>query len=217
MVFELGQNPWFLITLTFLEILLIIIPALIASKVEKKKIKEEIIEMGFKKSSDPFISILFKIITGLVLGLVFFLIGGYIIYFFKDIIIEFLFGALFVQAGEEGAISTSPIDPNVFQIFILIILQVLIVAPCEEGFFRGFIIKKTEEKLKTSWAVIIASICFAFFHVPPFLVSIATIISFFGYYFTFGILLSLVFKYFEDSLIPCCIAHALFNILILIL
>ena len=217
MVLELGQNPWILICITFLELLLIVIPALIASKVEKKTFKEEIIEMGFIKSDDQSISLIFKIIAGLMVGFVFFLIGGFIIYFFKDIIVEFIFGAIFVQAGEEGAISTAPINPDPLQILVIIILQVVIVAPCEEGFFRGFIITKTDQKLKTSWAIILASTCFAFFHTPPFLVSIATIISYFGYYFTFGILLSLVFKFFDDSLIPGLIAHAFFNILIFIL
>ena len=200
MVLELGQNPWILILLTFLEILLIIIPAFIASKVEKKSIKEEIIDMGFKKSKNQPKILLFKVVAGLVLGFVFFLIGGYIIYFFKDIVVEIIFGATFVQAGEEGAINTSPINANPVQILMIIILQVAIVAPCEEGFFRGFIIKKTSQKLKTSWTIVISSTCFAFFHVPPFLVSIATIISYFGYYFTLGVLLSLVFKFFDDSL-----------------
>ena len=83
MVLELGQNPWILICITFLELLLIVIPALIASKVEKKTFKEEIIEMGFIKSDDQSISLIFKIIAGLMVGFVFFLIGGFIIYFFK--------------------------------------------------------------------------------------------------------------------------------------
>ncbi len=217
MVIELGQNPWILISLTFLELLLIIIPAYIASKIEKITFKEEIIELGFKKSDNPPLSLLFKIIAGLTLGFVFFLISGYIIYFFKDIIVEFIFGEIFIQAGEEGAINTAPINPDIIQILIIIILQVIIVAPCEEGFFRGFIIKKIEQKLKPLWAIVIASICFAFFHTPPFLVSIATIISYFGYYFTFGVLLSLVFKLFDESLIPGLIAHAFFNILIFLL
>ena len=217
MVFELGQNPWILISLTFLEILFIIIPALIASKIENKPLKVEINEMGFHKIKTPLPPILLKFFAGLVLGIAFFLIGGYIIFFFKDIVVTLLFGAPFVQAGEEGAISTSPTNADQFQLLIILILQVVIVAPCEEGFFRGFIINKSEQKFKFSWVVILASTCFALYHVPPFIVSIATIISYFGYYFTFGILLALVFKYFDDSLIPCCIAHALFNILTILL
>ena len=37
---QLGENPWFLIGLIFLETLLVFIPALISSKVEKKNFQE---------------------------------------------------------------------------------------------------------------------------------------------------------------------------------
>ena len=214
---QLGQDPWILIALTFLEIFLILVPAFIASKIEKSSIKEEIIGMGFEKGNDTTLSLVFKSTTGVALGFTFFFIGGYILFFFKQVIVGSLFGSSFVQAGEESAINTSPLNPDPIQIVILILLQAIIVAPCEEGFFRGFIIKKTEQKLTTSWAIIIASICFTFFHVPPFIVTIETIISFFGYYFLFGILLALLFVLFKYSLLPCSIAHALFNILIILL
>ena len=52
MVIELGANPWILIGLMFLELLFILIPALIASKVENTSIKDEIIFMGFQKNED---------------------------------------------------------------------------------------------------------------------------------------------------------------------
>ena len=49
MTFDLGKDPIILISLSFLEILLILIPALIASRVEKKPFLEELKEMGFQK------------------------------------------------------------------------------------------------------------------------------------------------------------------------
>jgi len=52
MVIKLGANPWILIGLMFLELLFILIPALIASKVENTSIKDEIIFMGFQKNED---------------------------------------------------------------------------------------------------------------------------------------------------------------------
>ena len=64
--------------------------------------------------------------------------------------------------------------------------------------------------------ILFSSLIFAFYHVPPFLVPLSTIFTFFGYYFTFGILLALVFMLFDFDLVPCIIAHSLFNILLLI-
>ncbi len=211
-VIQLGENPWILIFLMFLELLFIILPGIISSKVEKKPFKEVILDMGFQKNND----ILIKILAGFFIGSIFFLCSNYITLFFRDFIVRTVFSSEFVEQGQSGGIGTTPIQPNFIQIIILIILQIIIIGPCEEAFFRGFLIKKIENRLKLHYSIIISSIFFAFYHVPPFLVPITTIITFFGYYFTFGILLSLLFVNFEYSLIPCSIAHSCFNIFILL-
>ena len=213
MAIQLGENPWVLIGLIFLELLFIIIPALISSKLEKKPFQEIIKDMGFQKNDYLFI----KVISGLSLGILFFFFGNYLIIFFRDFITRNLFGSDFVELGREGAISTEPIHPNLIQLVILVILNLIIIGPCEEAFFRGFLVKKLETKLKLTYSIVISSIFFTFYHVPPFLVPITTITTFFGYYFTFGLILSLIFVYFEYSLIPCSIAHSCFNILILLI
>ena len=48
MAINLGKDPSLLIAITFFEIFLILIPALIASKIEKRPIIEEFREMGFQ-------------------------------------------------------------------------------------------------------------------------------------------------------------------------
>ena len=213
MAINLGENPWILIGITLFEILFIIVPALISSKLEKKSFRESIREMGLKKNEDFFI----KVISGLSFGIMFFFFGNYIIIFFQDIIIQNLFGSDFVEIGQEGAISTAPIQPNYIQLIILVILQLIIIGPCEEAFFRGFLIQKLKIRLKMTYSIIISSIFFTIYHIPPFLVPLATSVTFFGYYFTFGMLLSLIYVYFNYSIIPCSIAHSIFNILILLL
>jgi len=213
MTINLGENPWILIVLTSLEILFVILPAFISSKIEKKRFKEVIIEMGFQKNED----IIIKIIAGLGFGILFFFSSVYLMFFFRNIIIENIFGSQFVQEGQESAISTNPISPNIVQIIFLISLQIIIIGPCEEAFFRGFLIKKLNQKFKISLSIIISSFFFAFYHIPLFLVPLTTIVTYIGYYFSFGILLAATFVYFDYSLIPCSIAHSCFNILVLIL
>ncbi|MFX1345478.1 MAG: CPBP family intramembrane glutamic endopeptidase [Promethearchaeota archaeon] len=213
MTIQLGENPWILIGLIFLELLFIIIPAYISSKIEKKSFKTLIFEMGFQKNND----ILLKIVAGLSIGVIFFFFGNFILIFFEQIIIENLLGAKFIAAGQEGAINTTPIQPNLIQIIILLILQIIIIGPCEEAFFRGFIIKKLNSKVKIVYSVIISSILFSLYHVPPFLVPLPTTITYFGYYFVFGILLASIFILFDYSLIPCSISHSSLNVLLLLL
>ncbi|MFX1375503.1 MAG: CPBP family intramembrane glutamic endopeptidase [Promethearchaeota archaeon] len=213
MALQLGKNPWILISLVFLETLFIFIPALISSKIENKAIKKILFEMGFQKNED----VIIKIIAGVSIGVLFFVIGDFIIIFFRDLIIKNLLGSGFVETGQEGTIDTSPVQPSLIQMVILIILQIVIIGPCEEAFFRGFLIKKAKSEVKVVYLIIISSSLFAFYHVPPFLVPLATTITFFGYYFTFGILLALIFIYFDYSLIPCLIAHSSFNIILLLI
>ncbi|TXT59534.1 MAG: membrane protein of unknown function [Promethearchaeota archaeon] len=216
MVINLGQNSWILILLTLLEILLILVPAFISSKVEQTSIRQEILEMGFDEKFQSYRDLSFKIFIGLLFGLAFYLFGGYINYFFKIILVENLFGSEFVEQAQEGTISTEPIDPDLLQILIILILNVFIVATCEEAFFRGFILNKLQDKVSNWVAILFSAICFSFYHVPPFLVPITTILTFFGYYFVFGIILGYIFKYLNASLLPGIIAHALFNGLLII-
>ncbi|TFG28593.1 MAG: CPBP family intramembrane metalloprotease [Promethearchaeota archaeon] len=216
MVIELGKDPWILIGLTLAELFLLLIPAIIASRVENTSIKDELEFMGIKKTEDSISKIFLKITIGIILGFVFFFISGYIAIIFRNWIVEKIFGKRFVKEGQQGSISTEPMKYSPIQIIIIIILQFMIVALCEEAFFRGFIIKKMEKRVNTVSGILFSSMCFAIYHTPPFLVPITTIITYFGYFFTFGILLSIIFKFFKNSLILCIIAHGLFNVLIII-
>jgi membrane protease YdiL (CAAX protease family) len=213
MIMLLGENPWVLIGLTFLEILFIIIPALITSKLEKKPFNIVIKEMGFHKTENIFL----KMILGISLGIVFYFISIYISTFFRDLIIKNLFSSDFVKQAQEGVINIVVVQPSLIQLIILILLQIFLIGPCEEAFFRGFLIKKMEIKLKLIYSVIISSVLFTFYHVPPFLVPISTIITFFGYFFTFGVLLSLIYVFFDYSLLICSVTHSFFNVLLLLI
>ncbi|MHA1281803.1 MAG: lysostaphin resistance A-like protein [Promethearchaeota archaeon] len=214
---NLGENPWILIGFMFFELLFIIVPIKISAKVEKKRFSDILKEIGFKYENEHYSKKILKIFSGISLGVFFYFIGGYIIFFFRNIIVENIFGTTFVKTGEKGAIETSPVKPNIIQLVIIIILEFLLVAICEEAFFRGFLLTKLANKMKKCNAVIISSIFFAIYHVPPFIVPIATIITYFGYFFSFGVLLSLILYLFKGSLIPCIFAHGFFNVLIIIL
>ncbi len=217
MAINLGKDPSLLIAITFFEIFLILIPALIASKIEKKPIIEEIKEMGFQPKINSLNNFILKIFLGLLIGTLLFFFSSFVIYFFSNFLVPILFGTQFVEQGVENAITTEPLNPTITQLIIIITIQIIIVGPCEEGFFRGFIIKKSQKKMKLIYSVILSTFIFTIYHVPPFLVPVSTIITFFGYFFTLGTILALTFIFFKNSLLPSSIAHSIFNILILIL
>lgn len=216
MAINLGRDPSLLIAITFFEIFLILIPALIASKIEKRPIIEEFKEMGFQLKTNSLKNFSLKIFLGLLIGTFFYFFSSFL-YFFTNFIMQTLFGTQFVEQGVENAITTEPFNPTITQLIIIITIQIIIVGPCEEGFFRGFIIKKSQKKMKLIYSVILSTFIFTIYHVPPFLVPVSTIITYFGYFFTLGTLLALTFIFFKNSLLPGSIAHSMFNILILIL
>ncbi len=216
MAIDLGKDPNILILISFAEILFILVPSLIAAKIEKKPFIVEVKELGFNVKNSKFLNIILKICAGMVIGIFFFFISDFLLMIYIRFIIQNLFGAGFIEDGIDNAISTSPVNPNVIQLLLLIAIQIFIVGLCEEAFFRGFIINKSKMKLKLTYSVILSSFLFAVYHVPPFLVPLTTIITFFGYYFTFGILLSLIFVAFKGSLLPSSIAHSSLNVLLLI-
>ena len=215
MAINLGKDPWLLITIMFLEIFLILIPALIVSKIEKRPIIEEFKEMGFKLKTNSLKNFTIKIFIGLLIGILLFFFSSFVVSI-TNFIVQILFGTQFVEQGVENAIITEPFNPTITQLIIIISIQIIIVGPCEEGFFRGFIIKKSQKKMKLIYSVVLSTFIFAIYHVPPFLVPVSTIITFFGYFFTLGTLLALTFIFFKNSLLPSSIAHSMFNILILI-
>ena len=166
-------------------------------------------EMKLKKT-------LLEVVAGIGLGLLLYFTSGFILTFTVQFV-ELIFGTEFVNQGINNAINTTPIEPDLIQLIIIIILQVIIVAPCEEGFFRGFILKKCNSRIKLIYALLISSAIFALFHVPPFIVPITTLVTFYGYYFILGCSLALIFMVFRSSLIPGIATHALFNVLVILL
>ena len=216
MAINLGNDPNILILISFAEILFILVPSLIAAKIEKTTFIVEVKELGFNVKNPKLKNIILKICAGILIGIFFFFISDLLLSFYIRFIIQNLFGAQIIEDGIGNAISTQPMDPNFIQLSFLIAIQIIIIGPCEEAFFRGFVINKSKYKVKLIFSIIFSSFLFAIYHVPPFLVPLSTIITFFGYYFTFGILLSLVFVAFKGSLLPSSIAHSSLNILLLI-
>ncbi len=210
MICQFGDSPWILISITFFELVFLIIPPFIASKVEHNTLKEQLIDLGFSKSNDSVLEKVLKIISGFGLSIIFVVLANYL-HFFFTYISELIYGIDYVDTAQEGIISTSPINPNFLQLVIIIFQQILIIGLCEEAFFRSFLIRKLNNKFRYSFCIIISSLLFAFYHVPPFIVPWSTIITYFGYYFTFGVILSIIFLFYKKSLLPVIISHGFFN------
>lgn len=83
------------------------------------------------------------------------------------------------------------------------VIYLSIFAPiCEEIVFRGLMLKNLKGAIPKWGAIISCALCFGAMHAPSIIAMVVT--------FAFGILLGFIF-YRTNSLIPCILAHVLFN------
>jgi hypothetical protein len=112
MTIDLGENPVILIILTLLESLLIIIPALITARIEKKPFKEVLSDIGFTNQNTNLLLIIKKVLYGIAIGITLFIAGAFILFFFIEIIVGNLFGNAFIEQGIESSINTELKNPT---------------------------------------------------------------------------------------------------------
>ena len=201
------------------ELIFIAIP-MIVFKLQKKDLKYE-----FRHRIIPnemlhrnFWFRLVDIIMGIFIGIVFYYFGGLLAFTIKKIVIDTQ-GEEYYNNASEGSVNTTPPPPppDPLIIWTLIIVGVILifvtVAFAEEFCFRGVLLKEFNHKNKI-FGVILSSALFMLFHVFPGIVPWATFLTFWLYYFVFGVLLSLVTLFQKGDLIVSIVAHGTFNSII---
>ena len=203
------------------ELIFIAIP-LIVFKLQKKDLKYE-----FRHRIIPnemlhrnFWFRLADIIMGIFIGVFFYYFGGLLAFTIKKIVIE-NYGQEYYDTASEGSVNTTPPPPSPetepLIIWTLIIVGVIVifvtVAFAEEFCFRGVLLKEFNHKNKV-FGVILSSVLFMMFHVMPGIVPWSTFLTFWLYYFSFGVLLSLVTLFQKGDLIVSIVAHGTFNSII---
>ncbi|MHA1560901.1 MAG: lysostaphin resistance A-like protein [Promethearchaeota archaeon] len=155
------------------------------------------------------------IIMGIFIGVSFYYFGGLLANTIRKVIIQIM-GQDFYNTAAEGSVNTTPPPPppDPLIIWTLIIIGVIVifitVAFAEEFCFRGVLLKEFNHKNKV-FGVILSSFLFMLFHVMPGIVPWSTFLTFWLYYFSFGVLLSLVTIFQKGDLIVSIIAHGTFN------
>ena len=103
----------------------------------------------------------------------------------------------FVESSYLDILTTN----NIFETSLVILVVAITPAICEEIFFRGFVQKSFELKLKPVWAISITSIFFALYHFNPYgLISLFFLATFLGWFAYRGksILLSMTIHFLNN-------------------
>ncbi len=217
MAVDLAQNPGMYIAVIFLELIfLAIVIVIIWGKVRVEAIPsfhEGFREYGMRfpesdrMGSDEIKKVGVEVVIGSIMG-VGMLFVAEIMAFAGYEITKALFGEEFYEQASAGSVNTSPPSLEHIQVVLVVILMFLVVASCEELFFRGMLISEIRGPL---WIkVILSTVIFSIYHVPPFIVPWQTTTTFLLYYFSLGIVLALLFRW-RGNLIAPIVAHGLFN------
>ena len=224
--FNLILNPYFIIFSSFAELILFIIPLLFVGKyLQKPKLNNRLIILGFTTKGFNKIQLFKEILIGLGFAVV-----GVFLVFFVSFAMEELLKAIFghdivsgiIEApGELDAILTSP---DILSTILLVITMIVIIGTSEEVLFRGFLQKGLVRNLGKSWGLLVTALIFTSIHLigifllPGSLTTfiISLLLNFFPF-FAISILLGVIYYWRKENLIAVMITHGVYNAITIII
>ena len=199
---------WIFLGLSCLEFIFLVGPAIYFKKVRKESIYSSLILKSFPQKRSGW-SRLGDIGAGIAAGIFLYLIAyGLLIATYYGIV--GIFGEDFYGAAISGSIDVSPDTVFIGEVICTILIYFLIIAVCEEYFFRSVLFVELK-KVVGNWSYIINGLIFALYHIFPGIVPIQTTITYFFYYFVIGILLCVLLDKQKNDSLSNIIAHGVFN------
>ncbi|MFX0186483.1 MAG: CPBP family intramembrane glutamic endopeptidase [Candidatus Hodarchaeota archaeon] len=216
-------NQLFLVLITLVELILIMFPLIWAGKnLENPNLKNRLTLLGFTAK----VYNRKGIVKEFGIGLGFALIGlGLVVG--SSIAIEFIFRLFFTF--EESTPNNVDVLITGFDILVLvlmIVMMLIIVGPCEEILFRGFMMKGLTRTLGKTAALWITALVFAgihlvgllfFFLIYPPITILVNFIMLFVPYLAISLMLGLLYRWRDENLIAVIVTHGVYNSLTLII
>jgi len=206
---QLQFSAVLLLCFSFLEFLFLI-PVVLYTR--KKKIKfGQYLKVSLKKNENGKNQAFFTIMSILVAFAMIFV--GFAIILVQNMIIS-LISESALEEATSNLNEITVVQPTIFDIFIYGIACFFTIAFNEEQFFRGLLDRKLPFSRRKN--VLLSSIFFAVYHVVTTF-DVYSILYMFLYYFTWGIVLSLIYRVCKDQLLFPMITHGLFDLLLFLL
>lgn len=209
------SNPTLIAFLTLFEFILIAFPLIWTRRYLKNpSLKNRLALLGFTtKGYDEK-----RILKEVGIGLGFALIGLGVVVgatLAMTFILE-LFGVQFVEPSETEANITVG---DIFALIVMILMMILVVGPCEEILFRGFMMKGLTRTLGKNLSLFLTAFIFAIIHLVVVFVYIIIdpvlfvilFVYLFAPYIAISIMLGLLFNWRGENLIACVVCHGVYN------
>ena len=220
-------NPYFIILLSFTELIFILVPVYYVGKyLQNPTFNNRLALLGFTfKGNDNF-----KTIKEVLVGLGFAIVGIFLVFsvsFLIEIILELIFGVdiVFTGGGSLNEIDIILGNSDILALIFLAITMILIIGTSEELLFRGFMQKGLVRTVGKYGGIIITALIFSLIHLigifqmgyaTPTEYLISFLLNFFPY-FAISLLLGFIFYWRKENLIAVVITHGFYDALTIII
>lgn len=224
---EFMFNPYFVVILSFTELILILVPVYYVGKyLQNPKFNNRLTLLGFTlKGNDNF-----KPIKEVFIGLGFAVLGIFLVFsvsFLIEIILELILGVdiVFTGGGSLNEIEIILANSDILALIFLAITMILIVGTSEEMLFRGFMQKGLVRTVGKYGGLIITAVLFSLIHLigifqignaTPIDYLLSFLLNFFPY-FALSLLLGFLFYWRKENLIAVVIMHGFYNAITIII
>jgi membrane protease YdiL (CAAX protease family) len=181
---------------------------LVVMKLKHQDVGEQVRKRVFPRGT-PTRGLALDILLGVAVGYALVVTGGWIYIWNRQLIIQ-VFGPDYFATGQAGGVNTAPPSMTPVELWLGILVQFVLVGFCEEFFFRGILFSEGRKR-GLLWGVLASSGVFAVYHVFPGVVPVQTLVSFWFYYFYFGVMLALLYHCRRGSLVAAVVAHGMVN------
>lgn len=225
-LYELIENPYFLIFSTFFELIFILIPVLYVAKyLQNPTLQNRLGLLGFTRKGFDRVGLIKEILIGIGFALIgVLLVVG--VSFLTEILLEVFFGIDIIRdiSGATSDVEIIISNSDILSIILLSVVMILIIGTSEEILFRGFMQKGLTRRLGNVGGIIITALIFAIIHVigiillvlgNPMVLLISFLLSFIPY-FAISLLLGLIYYWRKENLLAVIITHGVYDALTII-
>ncbi|MBD3255499.1 MAG: CPBP family intramembrane metalloprotease [Candidatus Lokiarchaeota archaeon] len=218
------SNPFFIVFATLVELMLIVFPIWYAGKFLNKPTFENRLKLlGFTTKGFEDKEIVKEVLIGLgfaVVGLFIVAASSIAIQFF----IEFVFNVRIINEAPTSDADVLITGADILVLILMMLMMILVVGPCEEILFRGFMMRGLTRTMGDNWGLIITAIIFAVIHLvglfiyifQPFVFFIL-FLYLFAPYLAISLMLGYLYRWRNENLIAVIVTHGVYNSLTILI
>ncbi len=219
-VINIVLNPFFLVIITLVELILILFPIWWAGRyIQNPNFKNRLTVLGFTTRGYDGKEIAKEVGIGIGFAFV-----GLFVVLGVSLLIQIILELFGVRVSPETESYGTITIYDLIVLILMILMMIIVVGPSEEIAFRGFMQRGLSRVLSKNWGFIITALIFAGIHlISIFLISenlgdlFISFLLLFPPYLAISLMIGGMYRWREENLIAVSVTHGVYNSLTLII